>query len=122
VWRKLKRLGALILHDSIWVLPDTSRTREQFQWLAAEISEMEGEAMFWEAQPVSGNQEDVLMKRFIEQVNEVYEDILTRIRKRNPDLAALSQLYQQAKMSDYFQSELGQKVREALSAARGGLD
>jgi hypothetical protein len=36
IWRKLKRLGALLLHDAAWVLPATPRTREQFQWLAAE--------------------------------------------------------------------------------------
>ncbi|MBI4631856.1 MAG: ChrB protein, partial [Chloroflexi bacterium] len=39
VWRKLQRLGALTLHDSVWVLPNTPRTREQFQWLATEIQE-----------------------------------------------------------------------------------
>ena len=37
VWRKLKRLGALLLHDAVWVLPATPWTREQFQWLAVEI-------------------------------------------------------------------------------------
>jgi len=28
IWRKLKRLGALLLHDALWVLPATPRTRE----------------------------------------------------------------------------------------------
>lgn len=42
VWRKLKRLAALLLHDTVWILPATAYTREQFQWLAAEILEMEG--------------------------------------------------------------------------------
>jgi len=23
VWRKLKRLGALLMHDAVWVLPNT---------------------------------------------------------------------------------------------------
>jgi len=23
VWRKLKRLGALLLHDAVWLLPET---------------------------------------------------------------------------------------------------
>src|SRR5215470_17625520 len=43
VWRKLKRLGALLLHDAVWVLPATPWTREQFQWLAVEIGELGGE-------------------------------------------------------------------------------
>lgn len=31
IWRKLKQLGAIALQDAIWVLPQTSRTQEQFQ-------------------------------------------------------------------------------------------
>ncbi len=49
VWRKLKRLGALLLHDAVWVLPATAWTREQFQWLAVEIGELGGEAYLWES-------------------------------------------------------------------------
>jgi hypothetical protein len=45
VWRKLQRLGALLLHDAVWLLPDTPWTREQFQWLAVEIRELGGEAL-----------------------------------------------------------------------------
>ncbi|HEV2458330.1 MAG TPA: Chromate resistance protein ChrB, partial [Ktedonobacterales bacterium] len=49
VWRKLKRLGAILLHDAVWVLPATPATREQFQWLATEIEELAGSALVWEA-------------------------------------------------------------------------
>ena len=33
VWRKLKRLGAILLNDTIWVLPDTPKTAENFRAL-----------------------------------------------------------------------------------------
>lgn len=33
IWRKLKQLGAIALQDATGVLPQTSRTQEQFQWL-----------------------------------------------------------------------------------------
>ena len=56
VWRKLKSLGALLLHDSAWVLPATARTREKLQWLTTEIIERGGEAMLWEAQQASFEQ------------------------------------------------------------------
>src|SRR6266567_9517091 len=36
VWRKLKKLGAVLLHDAVWVLPATAWTREQLQWLSVE--------------------------------------------------------------------------------------
>src|SRR5215212_4930534 len=47
IWRKLKRLGAILLNDAVWVLPDTPRTAEHFQWLAAEIQEMQGDVNLW---------------------------------------------------------------------------
>jgi len=47
-WRKLKRLGAVLLHDAVWVLPDLPRTAEQVQWLTAEIEEMGGRPVFLE--------------------------------------------------------------------------
>ena len=37
VWRKMKQLGAVLLQDAVWVLPESARTREQFQWLAADL-------------------------------------------------------------------------------------
>ena len=42
VWRKLKGLGAILLHETAWVLPDTNYTREKLQWLATEVKDMEG--------------------------------------------------------------------------------
>src|SRR4051812_28750498 len=98
VWRKLKRLGAVLLHDAIWVLPDSPRTREQFQWLAAEITELEGEAVLWETHLIAGGAlgEESLMKEFTAQVEALYTEILTALELPNPDLATLSRRYQQA--------------------------
>ncbi len=67
VWRKLKRLGALLLHDAVWLLPDTPWTREQFQWLASEIIEMNGEAQLWESRLALPGQEHGLVRQFVEQ-------------------------------------------------------
>jgi ChrB-like protein len=120
VWRKLKRLGALLLHDAVWVLPDTLRTREHFQWLAAEIIEMGGEALFWEAQLVLGPSEDALVQQFVGPIEAAYKALLKDIGKKDPDWGKLSQQYQQLKQRDYFQSSLGTQVREALTSARGG--
>src|SRR4051812_28239151 len=54
VWRKLKRLGALLLQDAVWVLPATPHTREQLRWLATEIVELHGEASVWESRLTHG--------------------------------------------------------------------
>ena len=119
VWRKLKKLGALLLHDSVWVLPANPHTREQLRWLASEIVELKGEATVWEARQALTADEDKLVARFNETVEDSYRELLAELKRKNRDLAAASRRYQQLRSQDYFNSQLGQRVREALIAAKG---
>lgn len=119
VWRKLKQLGAIPLQDAAWVLPQSPRTKEQFQWLAAEISELKGEALLWEAEQLYATDSDSLRRQFLEPVEAEYREILLALKKKNRDLAALSKRFQEAKTRDYFASDLGPKVRDKLLAASG---
>src|SRR5688572_5701972 len=113
VWRKLKALGALLLYDAVWVLPLTSRTREKLQWLATEVQEMEGGgASVWEAQQVFTGQDADLKQHFVNQVDVTYREILIQLDNADANLAALSKQFLQAQQHDYFQSELGEQVRE----------
>jgi hypothetical protein len=121
VWRKLKRLGALLLHDAVWVLPATPSTREQFQWLAMEIGELEGEAYLWESHLLMSGQADALVQQFQARVDSVYQEILHELELGDADLVALSRTYQQVRAQDYFHSEVGIHVRERLMRARGGF-
>jgi hypothetical protein len=119
VWRKLKAMGAILLHDAVWVLPLTPRTREKLQWLAGEIKEMDGgDAMLWEAQQIFTGRDSDLVQQFATQVDALYQDILTQLQHNNPDLAALSRQYQLANAQDYFQSTLGKRVYEILIELR----
>ncbi|MBC7813347.1 MAG: ChrB protein [Burkholderiales bacterium] len=123
VWRKLKGMGAILLQDSAWVLPATPRAREKLQWLATEIKDMEGGmATLWEAQEVFTGQDTPLVEQFTQQTDAVYSEILSQLSRDEPDLAALSKQYQQTKQQDYFHSELGERVREALLQRRGADD
>lgn len=121
VWRKLKQLGAVALQDAAWVLPKTPRTQEQFQWLAAEITDMGGEAILWEAQQLYATDADNLRQQFVEPVEVEYREILASLKKRKGcDLAALSKRFLDAQARDYFTSELGRQTREKLLAVGGG--
>jgi DNA-binding transcriptional regulator PaaX len=122
VWRKLKRLGAVLLNESVWVLPDTSRTAEQLQWLTAEIQEMKGNAYLWRSNLVMGESAESLMDQFMKQVDASYKALMKKIGKKNQDPAGLSREYQHIADRDYFNSELGKQVREKLLALRGGGD
>jgi hypothetical protein len=121
VWRKLKRLGALLLHDAVWVLPATPWTREQFQWLAVEIGELGGEAYLWESHLLLNGQADALIQQFQVRVDAVYQEILDVLERDAADLVALSRKYQQVRAQDYFHSALGTQVRQRLMSARGGF-
>ena len=121
IWRKLKRLGALLLHDAVWVLPATPWTREQFQWLAVEIGELEGEAYLWESHLLLNGQTDALTHQFQARVDAAYQEMLDELEQDDADLVALSRKYQQVRAQDYFHSKVGTQVRERLMSARGGF-
>jgi hypothetical protein len=120
IWRKLKRIEALLLHDAVWVLPATPQTREQFQWLAVEIGEGGGEAMLWEGQLTLLGQEERLVRQFLETVDTGYRTILSELDTTNPDVGALARRFQQIQTHDYFRSDVGHRVRAALLAPREG--
>ena len=119
VWRKLKQLGALLLHDQVWVLPATPRTHEQLQWLANEISEAGGEASLWVSRAAQERQQRALVEQFSARTEEAYRQILRGLRPKNADLAALARAYQVALAQDFFASALAEKVRSTL-LAKGG--
>lgn len=120
VWRKMKRLGAIALQDAVWVLPATSRTQEQFQWLAAEIGELKGEATCWLAEVLTADQDGALIRRFEAAVDDTYREILAALEKKGRDANALAKRYQDARTRDYFDSKLGRAVREELLGRKRG--
>lgn len=122
IWRKLKRLGALLLHDAVWVLPATPRCCEHFQWLAAEVSELGGDAWLWQASVLPPAQEGPLVQQFLGLVEPAYQEILAALALPAPDLAALARRYQQLRVHDYCESPLGVQVATALLAAREGSE
>ncbi len=75
VWRKLKRLGAVLLHDSAWVLPMTPRSQEQFQLLATEIARIGGDSLLWEARLAVGSQDEALERVLLAQVGLPADEI-----------------------------------------------
>lgn len=115
IWRKLKQLGALLLHDSIWVLPDTPWTAEQFQWLASEIDELQGEAMLWQAHITLPGQEEKLIQRFLAASQAEYQPISEALQHDQSDRAALSNQFQRVRRRDYFGAPLGQQIYDTLT-------
>jgi len=54
IWRKLQKLGAVAIKNSVYVLPSTEQAHEDFQWLKQEIQSAGGEAAVFRAGSVEG--------------------------------------------------------------------
>ena len=54
IWRRLQRVGAVALKNSVYVLPKSESTLEDFQWVLREITEGGGDASLCEAGFVEG--------------------------------------------------------------------
>jgi hypothetical protein len=75
IWRRLKRLGAVLIHDAVWVLPADAKTREAFEWLAEEIEEQGGTAWVWEAAGFAPQQDRKAVERFRTEAEARYAEI-----------------------------------------------
>jgi len=64
VRRRLQRLGAIPLKNSVYVLPETDENLEDFQWLANEIAADGGDATICSAAILSGVSDDELAAMF----------------------------------------------------------
>ena len=80
VWRRLRRVGAALLHDAVWALPADAGTREAAEWLAEEIEEHGGTAFVWEAAGLSPEQDRHLIDRFRRDADARYIEIETTAR------------------------------------------
>jgi hypothetical protein len=75
VWRRLKRLGAILIHDSVWVLPADAKTQEAFEWLGQEIEEQGGTVWVWEAASLSLEQDHHVVEQFRREADARYHEI-----------------------------------------------
>lgn len=64
IWRKLQKLGAVAIKNSVYVLPASEKTNEDFQWLKQEIESAGGEAAVFRAGSVEGATDEEIVKAF----------------------------------------------------------
>lgn len=141
VWRRLQRIGAVLLKNSAWVMPESGEAREDFEWLKAEIVASGGEAMVLVAHAPQQATEDEIVAAFRDARAKDFEALrkdasrllerwstrraaksagralpqtLRRIRERARELEAI----------DFFRSpssdEVGQLVAQLERHARRG--
>ena len=64
IWRKLQKLGAVAIKNSVYVLPANEKTNEHFQWLKQEIESAGGEAAVFRAGAIAGATDNEIISAF----------------------------------------------------------
>jgi hypothetical protein len=75
IWRRLQRLGAVPVKNSVYVLPKSDQTQEDLQWVLREVVESGGEASLCEARFVDGLSDDEVMQLFRSAREDDYQEI-----------------------------------------------
>src|SRR6266487_6093829 len=131
VWRRFKKIGAIQIKTSTYLLPDNPPQYEHFQWLAQQIRDFGGDATLVRVQEIEGLSNEKLIALFNRARDEEYSTIktalhgfLARGRKADPETKAaelerLTRQFRAIRDIDFFQSSKGQDVQMLLRRAEG---
>ncbi|MGZ6799302.1 MAG: Chromate resistance protein ChrB [Mycobacteriaceae bacterium] len=128
VWRRLRRLGAAQLGDGLVALPADARTREQLDWVAAEVQEAGGQAMVWLAHPSSEAEERQVVHALQEARAREYAELHAAavvaleapVAEQRRSLAKLRRRMREVRRRDFFpppQRGLADAAMAALGTA-----
>lgn len=78
-WRKLQKLGAVSIKNSVYVLPFDEKTHEDFQWLKQEIEAAGGEATVFRAGAVEGATDEEIISAFRKERDEEYSRLAAEL-------------------------------------------
>ncbi len=74
VWRRMQHLGALLLHNGVWVLPHTPEHAQAIHDLMAELEAHGGCGFFFFAQPADAGLEQNILARFQSEREQEYTE------------------------------------------------
>lgn len=122
VWRRLKKIGAINLQQSIWLLPYSEKNLELFNDIKENIFKENGEALVMVTQADAQNKEFIIKKfndardeeykELIEQCEDFFAEIDKEIKRENfsfaeieeneEELNKLKEWYEKIKDRDVF--------------------
>jgi hypothetical protein len=131
VWRRLKKMGAVQIKTSTYLLPDEPAQYEQFQWLAQQIRDYGGDSTLVRAQEIEGLTREKVIAMFNDsrakdyaEVRKSLQSFIARRKKMDPDLAAaelerLTRQFREIRAVDFFDSPRGHDIAMLLRRAEG---
>lgn len=135
IWRRLQGLGAVAIKQAVYVLPDTSESREDFEWIKVEIEGSGGEATVFSADNVDPATDAAIIEEFRRAPQAAYAELAAEIhrarrtsasggthrRSRGPrdEHARLRQRFAAIERVDFFSSAGRDRVVTLLDAIEG---
>src|SRR5436189_1130793 len=131
VWRRLKKIGAVQIHTSTYLLPDEPAQHEQFQWLGQQVRDYGGDSTLVRAQEIEGLTREKVISLFNAARDKEYADLrkalqgfISRRRKSDAEFAAaelerLTKQFRELRQIDFFDSPRGHDVAMLLRRAEG---
>jgi hypothetical protein len=80
-WRRLQQIGALPVKQAVYVLPDAPASREDFEWLKAEVKGVGGDASVFLATNLDAWADDALVEEFRRSRQEAYAALAEEIER-----------------------------------------
>ena len=124
VWRRFKKIGALQLTTSTYLLPDQPTHYEHFQWLTKLIRDSGGDATLVRVREIEGLPNDKLVEMFNQARDREYAVIakglraLQRDRKTRRDIAdelqRMTKQFRAIRAIDFFNTARAQDVEMQL--------
>jgi len=131
VWRRLKKMGAVQIKTSTYLLPDEPAQYEQFQWLAQQIRDYGGDSTLVRAQEIEGLTKEKVIAMFNDARSKDYAELrkslqgfIGRRKKMDADSAAaelerLMRQFREIREVDFFDSPRGHDIAMLLRRAEG---
>jgi len=127
-WRRLQQVGAVPVKNSVYVLPNTAQSMEDFEWLRTEVAAVGGQASIFEASSINGVDERQIIEHFRKaraadfgKLNKDIKAMRTRLRNSAGSdgdglraVRALRERYEQVRRHDFFSAPGGVEAEAAL--------
>jgi hypothetical protein len=131
VWRRLKKMGAVQIKTSTYLLPDTPAQYEGFQWLAQQIRDYGGDSTLVRAQEIEGLTREKVITMFNDvcakdygELRKALQSFIAHRKKMNAEdavsgLERLTRRFREVHAVDFFDSPRGHDVAMLLRRAEG---
>jgi hypothetical protein len=131
VWRRLKKMGALQLKTSTYLLPDQPAQHEQFQWLAQQIRDYGGDSTLVRVQEIEGLTSEKVVAMFSDarakdyaELRKSLQQFIARRQKMDAETATtelerLTRRFREIRAVDFFDSARGHDIAMLLRRAEG---